>query len=114
MLSSQSRFGQLSLAELAAEIDAGRPVLAGVSFPGQLTLPGISGHAVVISGYDSTVVSATVTIRDPYPYERFVPAFQNPYLLAGGLYLGPGSYRVPLRALSGGQVTWGNTIYGIQ
>jgi hypothetical protein len=114
VLTSQSRFGQLNLPQIANELDNGRPILAGVSFPGQPTLPGISGHAVVFSGYDATGLSPTITVRDPYPYERFIPANQNPYLVAGGTYLGPGSYRVPLAALSGGIITWGNTIYGIQ
>jgi hypothetical protein len=114
VLTSQSRFGQLSLQELALELDAGRPILAGVSFPGQPTLPGISGHAVVFTGYDATVSAPTVTVRDPYPYELYIPANQNPYLVAGATYLGPGSYRIPIAALSGRGITWGNTIYGIQ
>jgi hypothetical protein len=113
VLTSQSRFGQLTLQELANELDNGRPILAGISFPGQPTLPGISGHAVVFSGYDATGTVPTVTIRDPYPFERFIPASQNPYLLAGGVYIGPGSYSVPIAGLTGGGVLWGNTIYGI-
>jgi hypothetical protein len=114
VLSSQSRFGQLSLPEIANELDNGRPILAGVSFPGQPTLPGISGHAVVFSGYDATGTVPTITVRDPYPYEAFIPANQNPYLKAGGVYVGPGTYRIALSALSGGNITWGNSIFGIQ
>jgi hypothetical protein len=53
-------------------------------------------------------------VRDPYPYELFIPANQNPYLAAGGQYLGPGSYRIAYTALSGPIVTWGNTAYRIQ
>jgi hypothetical protein len=114
VLTSQSRFGPLTIGEVASELDGSRPILAGVSFPGQPTLPGISGHAVVISGYDTTGTIPTVTVRDPYPYESFIPPNQNPYLVAGGTYQGPGTYRIALGALSGGIITWGNTIYRIQ
>jgi hypothetical protein len=113
ILTSRARFGQLPLTDLARELDAGRPVLAGVSFPGQPTLPGISGHAVVISGYSARTPIPTVTIRDPYPYELYIPANQNPYLLSGATYLGPGSYRVQLPTLST-SILWGNTLYEIR
>lgn len=112
-LTTKSKFGQLTIEQIAYQLDNNRPILAGISFPGQPTLPGISGHAVVFSGYDATGAQPTITVRDPYPYEAFIPPQQNPWLLAGGVYLGPGTYRIPLAALGGGEITWGNTIYDI-
>jgi hypothetical protein len=114
VLSSSSATRRLSLAELAIELDEGRPILAGVSFHGGPSLPGISGHAVVIVGYDAMVSAPTITINDPYPYERFVPYNQNPYIVAGGRYVSPGKYTIELALLDGPIITWGNTIYQIQ
>jgi hypothetical protein len=114
ILQSKNIFGQLTLEQLANELDNGRPIIAGVSVPGSPTLPGISGHVVVFSGYDATGSFPVVTVRDPYPYERFIPANQNPYLRSGGIYVGPGTYRIALAALGGPNILWGNTIYDIR
>jgi hypothetical protein len=114
VLTSRSTYRPLTADELEIELSSGRPILAGISFPGQPTLPGISGHAVVLSGYDATQAAITVTVKDPYPYERFVPAYDNPYIAAGGIHVSPGTYRISLTALSSVLITWGNTIYAIQ
>lgn len=75
--------GRLSVGGIIDHIDAGAPVLAGIT-PSGFRFPsgsGMSQHAVVIVGYEETDDGSIVlTINDPFPY----PAFSDPYRAAGG------------------------------
>lgn len=109
VLSARALFDYLSLPRLAAELDGGAPVIAGISFNG-LRLPNISQHAVVIVGYDATGPEPVLYINDPYPYHLVVPPNQNPYLLAGGSFLSPGRYLISYQAFVT-ELVWANTLY---
>lgn len=101
----------LSLQQTEAEIDAGRPVFAGVSpsgfrFPGQ-----VSEHAIVIVGYQLMSDESTrIVVNDPWPYQDF--GGNNPYLAAGGRRLQPGRYSVPFNGLIQ-RLLWRETVWGI-
>ena len=84
-------FGILPPQQIAAQIDSGAPIMAGIS-PSQVPYPpglGVSQHAVVIIGYQNNGNLFNVVINDPYPYSG-VP----PYVQAGGMQLMPGQYAV--------------------
>jgi hypothetical protein len=71
VLSSRTLFRALSMAELRAEIDGGRPVLAGIS-AGGFSFPNFSQHVIVVVGYDVTPTGSFVIVNDPFPYARML------------------------------------------
>lgn len=98
----------LPLAAVMAEIDAGRPIAAGISPGAGFLPPGVSEHAVLIVGYDSA--STTVIVNDPFPYQaQHIPAS---YLQVGGSQLQVGRFSVPYAALVG-PLKWANTVFNI-
>jgi hypothetical protein len=91
----------LSPDEVAAEIDAGLPMIAGVTPYG---LPaGVSAHVALIIGYERGQDGALwLLVNDPYPYNF---AGHNPYVAAGGQEQpGGGSY----------WISYDNFAYGLQ
>jgi hypothetical protein len=97
------------MAGVKAEINAGRPIAAGIS-PGMGFLPpGVSEHAVLIVGYNN--VSNAVIVNDPFPYQS--QGLQPSYLQYGGSQIKPGQFSVPYAALVG-PIKWANTVFGIQ
>lgn len=112
-LSSQLIFRQLSIAEVATEIDAGRPIVAGISASSAFRYPDISEHIVVIVGYDLTGAQPALFVNDPYPYD--LPQFLsqgNPYIRLGATRVSPGRYRVLWETFVG-PMAWANSIYHI-
>jgi len=99
----------LTQAQVMEEIDAGRPIIAGISPGIQYLPPGISEHAVLIVGYAN--VGSALIVNDPFPYHpaNMVPA----YLQAGGRELAPGQFRVSYQAMVG-PIAWKNTISNLQ
>jgi Peptidase_C39 like family len=99
----------LSVVQLKTEIDAGRPIIAGISPGMQYLPPGISEHAVLIVGYADG--GATVLVNDPFPYDsaHMMPS----YLQVGGQETTPGQFRVPYPAMIGA-IAWKNTIYNLE
>jgi hypothetical protein len=89
--------GILSAREIAASIDRGAPLLAGISPQAPPTAPGmgLSRHAVVVEGYLAKGDSFGVIVNDPFPYS---PTLTPPYLSVGGATLQPGQFVVPYRA----------------
>jgi hypothetical protein len=89
--------GILSPRQIAAAIDRGAPLLAGVSPQAPPTAPGLglSRHAVVIEGYLAHGDSFAVIVNDPFPYSA---SFVAPYLGVGGAALQPGQFVVPYAA----------------
>jgi Papain-like cysteine protease AvrRpt2 len=112
VLTSALLFSPLSMDDVMTEIDAGRPILAGIS-PGGYAFPDVSQHAVVIVGFDSTGASPALIINDPFPYDAFFTQQPNPYLAAGGSERQPGQYDIPYSSFISSMV-WGNSIYQIQ
>lgn len=108
-LSARIRYGPLTMDELKGEIDAGRPVAAGISPGSGFLPPGVSEHAVLIVGYD--LASSSVTVIDPYPYQltNLTPS----YVQFGGHASAPGTFVVPYATLVG-PIKWGNTVFDIR
>lgn len=77
--------GSMTTANIKREIDAGRPIITGISPSGTTGRP-VSEHVALLIGYaDGTFTGNgnacfVLKINDPYPY----PRGQNPYLRAGG------------------------------
>ena len=84
---------RMSFRELIYEIDAGRPVLAGISPSGmgKFYPPGMSEHVVVVVGYQNNGPVQQVLVNDPMPYGRF--GF-DPYLHIGADREQGGHYRI--------------------
>ena len=90
--------------EIRDEIDAGRPIIAGISPAGS----GAFGpqHAVLIIGYDGDDDSMNLTVNDPYPY-----GFSSPYEAAGGNG-GSGQYTIPYLNFRS-RLRWSQSVYKI-
>ncbi|HMR34414.1 MAG TPA: papain-like cysteine protease family protein [Geminicoccaceae bacterium] len=79
--------------EIVAEIDDGRPVIAGISPSGNgwRYPPGLSEHVALIIGYRDDGRDLVLLVNDPMPY-ALTPF--DPYLAAGGRMLRPGQYAI--------------------
>ena len=111
VLSSRLLFRALSMAEVRTEIDAGRPVVAGIS-AGSFPYPNFSQHVTVIVGYEVNATESYLIVNDPFPYN--LPQFVlqgrgNPYVFAGGVEVRPGQYRITYSSYTG-FMAWGNSI----
>lgn len=84
---------RMSFRELIDEIDAGRPVLAGISPSGmgKYYPQGMSEHVVVVVGYQNNGPVRQLLINDPMPYGKF--GF-DPYLQIGADRVQGGHYRI--------------------
>lgn len=84
---------RLSFSELINEIEAGRPVLAGISPSGmgKYYPHGMSEHVVVVIGYQNNGPVGQVLVNDPMPYGKF--GF-DPYLWIGADRVQGGRYRI--------------------
>jgi hypothetical protein len=111
VLSSSLLFAPLSFNETAEQIDAGQPILAGIS-PQGYAYPNVSEHAVVIVGYQSNTAGQRLIINDPFPYAAF-PTSPNPYFAAGGTALQPGRYSIPYATFVS-TMNWANSITNIR
>jgi hypothetical protein len=108
---SQIRYSALEVSEVAREIEAGRPIIAGIT-AGGFPFPNFSQHVVVIVGYDLSGSEPYLIVNDPFPY-NFVPGAGNPYMVARATEIQPGQYRISVAAFKG-YMAWGNSIVGIQ
>ena len=112
-LSTRLEFRALSMSEVATEIDAGRPIVAGIT-AGGFPFPNISQHVVVIVGYDATGPEPFLLVNDPFPYNLFLAqGGSNPYFAVGATEVRPGRYRIRYADYIG-YMAWANTIYRIQ
>lgn len=100
--------GTLPPAMLIAEIEAGRPVLAGVSTTRRRAELDAE-HVALIVGYEARGGDLSVVVNDPFPY----PADANPYLLHGGTVLELNQYRIGYDALRDG-VFWHWSVYDLR
>ena len=110
MLSGRLLFNALTMQQVAAEIDAGRPIIAGIS-PGGFAYPNFSQHVVLIVGYEiNGTLPPRVIVNDPFPYSLAPFSSQiNPYLVVGGIPTRPGQYSVTYSAFLS-PINWANTI----
>jgi hypothetical protein len=81
---------ELSLQSVVNNINAGRPIVCGIS-PTNRAYYRDSEHAVIIAGYDISPNNYLLVVNDPYPY----PSGQNPYLRNGGSQLSGNQYLIP-------------------
>jgi hypothetical protein len=96
----------LSKSELREEIEAGRPVVAGIS-PSGYRHPGVSEHVALIVGIEG----ADIIVNDPFPFDL---AFSgDPYEAAGGVEVGPGQYQIDFHQFRS-RLQWRETIHGIR
>jgi hypothetical protein len=108
-LQQKSSLTPLPANTVKAEIDARRPIIAGISAGEGMQPPGIAQHAVLIIGYADG--GNTVIINDPWPYQAVGQV--APYLQFGGTQLQLGQYAVSYSALTG-PINWRNAVYGIE
>jgi hypothetical protein len=111
-LTVQWRYSALSDNEITNEIDAERPVIAGIS-PSGYPQNVQSEHVALVIGYEATDEGMNVIVNDPFPFNR--PPFNqrtNPYTAQGGQSLGNGRYSIAAARFRQGLV-WRETFYNI-
>jgi hypothetical protein len=98
----------LAFAEVQAEIDARRPVIAGISpsgFP-QVFSP---QHVCLIVGYDESGGAQRLIVNDPFPYGVGpLGPYGDPFLQRGGRLVRPGQYEIAVAGFSA--LAWTDTI----
>jgi hypothetical protein len=111
-VSSDLKMGCLSAAEVKAEIDAGRPILVGIS-PGKAIPPPVPDHVALIVGYQTQANGdIDLIVNDPWPYFA-TPNVPDPYVRAGGSKNCDGSYTVD-RAKFCAMSSWNGSLINIQ
>jgi hypothetical protein len=106
-VTTNTRLSRLSLSEVEAEIDGGRPIVAGIS-PSGYNISNVSQHVALIVGYDGD----DLIVNDPFPFaSNFFTG--NPYEAAGGEAVSRGQYRIPYRQFVE-RLRWRESIYGIR
>lgn len=97
-LSSQHKNSALSFDEVKKEIDAKRPIIAGINTSG--IDKRMTEHVSVVIGYNENKVKQKdgkevtckyIKVNDPFPFNQFGV---NPYVKAGGKDLGQGQYEI--------------------
>jgi len=102
--------GSLTDQEVKNEIDADRPIIAGIT-PGAAVPPNVSPqHVALIVGYIESDGQLHLIVNDPYPFDETKQP--NPYVLAGGQNNKDGSYCIPYKAFRD-QLKWHVTFYQI-
>lgn len=77
---------------LISELDAKRPVIAGINPGAQFILPGNSQHVALIVGYFYSGSNLILRVNDPYPY---FTTGTDPYVFNGATNNGDLSYQIP-------------------
>ncbi|MBM4283216.1 MAG: hypothetical protein FJ137_21540 [Deltaproteobacteria bacterium] len=83
----------LSPRELRHELEAGRPVVAGINPQGAPAAFAASAHVSLITGYAERDAALWLLVNDPFPFSP--STWPDPYLQAGAKLLRPGQYAVP-------------------
>jgi len=109
LIHTRMLFRSLSMNEVISEINASRPVLAGIS-AGGFPFPNFSNHATVIVGYDTTAAIPYIFVNDPFPYA--LQGGVNPYFFVGAVEVQPGRYKISYNDFIG-YMAWGNTLDNI-
>ena len=100
----------LSPHALITELDARRPVIAGVSpDKAEFDSDGITQHVVLIVGYERPRSKLVLIVNDSARYE---PA-NDPYLAARGKPYGKHRYKIEYEAFKQG-LLWMETFYGLE
>lgn len=105
-LSASTMSSALSMSAIQREIDAGRPIIAGIS-PSGNSMPGGSEHVALIIGYDDD----NIIVNDPYPFDATFSI--NPYIAADGDEIDTGQYSIKKSRFES-LLKWRETIYRIR
>lgn len=65
-IGAPGRFAKLTVAQVEAELQAGRPACLGVLHHGPVTAPSGGGHWIVVYGYEDTPSGRRWMVHDPY------------------------------------------------
>lgn len=104
----------LSSDQVKEELDANRPIIAGINTSGFAPAPGQSMHVCLIVGYDEDDDGVlTLTVNDPFPYDIVNPSQENPFDAAGGNSNGDGSYTIQYSTFRR-RLAWNSSIYMIE
>jgi uncharacterized protein YkwD len=102
--------GPLTPAQIKAEIDGKRPIIAGVSPFTNIPNKPVSDHVALIIGYVESGGKTYLIVNDPYPYDP--TNYPNPFGKAGAWNNKDGSYCVEYDAFVK-YLVWNETFYGI-
>jgi hypothetical protein len=102
----------LSKSTVQNEIDAGRPVIAGVSPTGPMPAGGEAEHVVLIVGYFIESNKFSLLVNDPWPFDGF-PNMQNPYIAAGGESKDQGQYKIEISQFTS-RLRWTRALWNIR
>jgi hypothetical protein len=108
---SRHKRGVLTAQEIKTEIDANRPIIAGISPSSRNPNLPASEHVALIIGYVNSGGKTYLIVNDPYPFDPL--RYPNPYNRAGGWNNGDGSYCIELTAFQT-NLAWGETFYDIR
>jgi hypothetical protein len=102
----------LTLDELRAELDAGRPVIAAIT-PGARRDGQLPAHVALIVGYQLDESGARLAVNDPFPYRgEAAGEAPHPYLARGAELLGPAQYLIEFGAFREG-LAWAESVVAI-
>jgi hypothetical protein len=90
--------GRLSARRIIEEIDAGNPIIAGISPSGfgNLYPPRFGEHVALIVGYEGDEDDLSLIVNDPFPFGM---VGRDPYLQAGAEEVESGQYLISRDAL---------------
>ncbi|MDY7232837.1 papain-like cysteine protease family protein [Hyalangium rubrum] len=103
-----SEAGAISPAAVLANIDAGQPVIAGISYNHRIANADAE-HVVLIVGYQRRAGRLWLVVNDPFPYGTN----QNPFLKQGGVMLAQNQYRIRYADFRDG-VFWHWSVFNLQ
>jgi hypothetical protein len=109
-LNSQFASNFLAANFLIAELDAKRPVIAGINPGAQFVLPGNSQHVALVVGYFYSGSNLILKINDPFPYSI---TGTDPYAANGATNNGNLSYQIPYTNFVNG-LLWNTSWYNIR
>lgn len=99
----------LSPEQIVADLEAKRPVIAGINPGSQFVLPGNSQHVALIVGYYVFEGQLILLVNDPFPY--YITGF-DPYVFNGAYNRGNLSYDIPYVNFVNG-LKWNTSWMGI-
>lgn len=111
-LTARSKVGRLFEEEVKQELDAGRPILVGLS-PSGFRIEEATEHMALIVGYREGSDDLTLIVNDPFPFEddRFL-WIGNPYVKVHASADGDAQYEIGYDRFRG-RLKWTHTIYQI-
>lgn len=82
----------LTPVEVRRELDAGRPIVAGINPGGRPAAFAASAHVALVEGYADKDGELVLIVNDPFPFSP--TTWPDPYLANGAQMLRPGQYGI--------------------